>query len=114
MSSTYEDKFPASPQPAEPGSPRSVSGASNGLGRSTPTGASPDVLTRVVQGAHQTVDRLAETAAPQVQRLQDGVASARELGGELREGLRNAVRENPLLALAAALTVGMVIGRVSR
>jgi hypothetical protein len=57
---------------------------------------------------------LAETAAPQVQRLQDGLASARELGGELRESLRSTVRENPLLALVAALALGMVIGRVSR
>lgn len=114
MSTSYEDTFPANPQTVESGSWRGDAQASTGLGRGTPASADPDVLTRVVRGAHQTVDRLAETAAPQVQRLQEGVASARELGGELRENLRNTVRENPLVALAAALAVGMVIGRITR
>jgi len=113
MSHSYEDTFPAGPQVAELGSGRDA-GAGTSFGRATLTKGDPDVLTRVVQGAHQTVDRLAETAAPQVQRMQDGLASARELGGELRESLRSTVRENPLLALGAALAVGMVIGRVSR
>ena len=110
---SYEDTFPAGPQAAEPGSWRDA-GAGTSLGGTTLTKGDPDVLTRVVQGAHHTVDRLAETAAPQVQRMQDGLASALELGGELRESLRGTVRENPLLALGAALAAGLVIGRISR
>ncbi|MES2958156.1 MAG: hypothetical protein V4792_08205 [Pseudomonadota bacterium] len=105
MSHSYEDTFPASPPAAEPG----------GLsGDRRESSADPDVLARVVQGAHQTVDRLAQTAAPQVQRLQESVASARELGGEVCENVRQTVRENPLMALAGALAVGMLIGRRSR
>jgi ElaB/YqjD/DUF883 family membrane-anchored ribosome-binding protein len=80
---------------------------------------------RVVHGAHDTIDRLADTAAPHVQRLQEGVSAAteamqsragqlRETGDEWAEGLRNTVRENPLAALAAALAVGMVVARLTR
>jgi len=84
-----------------------------------------DVLTRVVQGAHQTIDRLAETAAPHAQRLQDGVASAgnllhsraehaREVGGEWAETLRCTVRENPLAAVGTALALGVLVARLLR
>lgn len=91
------------------------------------TGTRPqsDVLNRVVQGAHHTIDRLAETAAPHVQRLEQGVSSAseslhqradhvREVGDEWAESLRSTVRENPLAALATALAVGVLIARITR
>lgn len=104
-------------------------GASRGLPQSPAPGDStrpgPDLLGRVVQGAHNTIDRLAETAAPHVERLQDGVASAadavhsragqlREIGDEWADSLRSTVRENPLAALAAALAVGMLVSRLTR
>jgi len=84
-----------------------------------------DLLDRVVQGAHETIDRLAETAAPHVQRLQDGVLNAndtlqsragqlRETGDEWAESLRTTVRDNPLAAVATALAVGMIISRLTR
>jgi len=120
----------------------SMSSSPSGMGSSNPTPsgqqASPhsaqapgsgananDVLAKVVQGAHQTVDRLAETAAPHVQRLQEGVASAgdminsragqvRDLGDEWTESLRCTVRENPLAAVATALAVGLLIAKLTR
>ncbi len=84
-----------------------------------------DVLARVVQGAHQTIDRLAETAAPHAQRLQDEVSSAshrlhsraaqaREIGGEWAETLRCTVRENPLAAVGTALALGALLTRLLR
>lgn len=87
--------------------------------------ASNEVLERIVQGAHQTIDRLAGVAAPQVQKLQEGVTVAndklhqrademRELGSEWTESLRCTVRENPLAAIATALAVGILIARLSR
>jgi ElaB/YqjD/DUF883 family membrane-anchored ribosome-binding protein len=83
-----------------------------------------DMFARVVQGAHDTVDRLAETAAPHVQRLSQGVDNAsdtlhqradqvRETGDEWAESLRHTVRENPLTALAAALAVGVIVARLT-
>jgi len=110
MSHSYEDTFPTTLRPAEPGGD---SGASTAQDRTMPTSA-PDVVERVAQGAHKTVDRLAESAAPQVQRLQEGMTAALDRGGELRESLRESVRENPLAALALAVGAGMLIGRVLR
>lgn len=88
------------------------------------SGMQNDLFQRVVQGAHQTVDSLAETAAPHVQRLQEGMSSAadalpqhaerlRELGDEWTETLRTTVRENPLAALATAVAVGLLISRLT-
>lgn len=88
--------------------------------------AVPDeILTRVVKGAHDTIDRLAEQAAPQLQLLQEGVAGAsgtlqdqahrlRETGDEWAESLRGTVRVNPLAALATGLAMGLLIARVTR
>ena len=96
----------------------------NGLKAGDGTGQHKDVLAQVVQGAHNTVDRLAETAAPHVQRLQEGVNSAsemlqsrtdqaREVGDEWAESLRTTVREHPLASLAAALAIGMVVAKLT-
>lgn len=77
-----------------------------------------DMLARVVQGAHQTIDRLAESAAPHVHRLSEGLDSrsgqVREMSEEWTESLRTTVREHPLAAVATALAVGMLIARISR
>lgn len=102
-------------------------GSETGIGNSGGNAAAVgnDRLNRVVQGAHQTIDRLAETAAPHVQRLQEGLSSTgdmlhtrasqvRETGDEWAESLRNTVRENPLAAVATALALGMLIARLTR
>jgi hypothetical protein len=84
-----------------------------------------ELLGRVVQGAHSTIDRLAETAAPRVQRLQEGVAQAadslhagaekaRQVGDEWTESMRATVRQNPIAALATAFAVGALIVRITR
>lgn len=83
----------------------------------------PEVIERVAQGAHRTIDQLADRAAPPVQRLQASMAGTseklhmrsgqwRETGEEWTESLRTAVRENPLGAIATAFVVGMVIARL--
>ena len=77
-----------------------------------------DVLNRVVQGAHHTIDRLAETAAPHVQRLQDGIGTraghVKQVGDEWAESLRCTVRDNPLAAVAMALALGVLIARLTQ
>lgn len=93
----------------------------------TPNGSvrQDELLQRVVQGAHETIDRLAERAAPHVSRLQEGVHDAnerlhakadalRETGDEWTESLRDTVREHPIAAVATALAVGMLIARLTR
>ena len=91
----------------------------------TATRGQSDMLNRVVQGAHQTIDKLAESAAPHLQRLEQGVSSAsdtlharadhaREVSDEWTESLRTTVRENPLATVAAALAVGWLVARITR
>lgn len=80
---------------------------------------------RMAQGAHHTIDRLAEATAPQVQRLEDAVVGAslklksqarqaREAGDAWAESLRSTVRHNPLAAVATALAVGALVSRITR
>ena len=90
-----------------------------------PTLPATDLMQKVVEGAHETIDRLAASAAPQVRRLDAGMADAgqalaakadalRGTRDEWAESLRGTVRENPLAAVLAALAVGVVIARITR
>lgn len=93
------------------------------VGAQTPK--APEMLRRVVEGAHHTIDKVADTAAPHVQRLQQGMEGANEVlhtraeqlrttGDEWTENLRTTVRANPLTAVATALAVGMILARLNR
>jgi ElaB/YqjD/DUF883 family membrane-anchored ribosome-binding protein len=118
---TADTPFPTStPSPATPAATPSSSTAT---GKSTVE--SGDMLNRVVQGAHSAIDRMAETAAPTVQKLQDGVQAAsdtlsqraddaRAMSEAWAESLRSTVREHPLAAVATALAVGVLVARLAR
>ncbi len=73
---------------------------------------------RVAQGVHDTVDRVAEKAAPAAQKLEatvhDQIHRARELGDEWTDSLRTTVRERPLSAVLVALAAGILISRITR
>lgn len=82
------------------------------------------VLDRVVQTAHQTIDRLAGAAEPHVRQMQEGFSSAREMlqarageareaGEEWTESLRTTVREHPIAAVATALALGVLVARLT-
>ncbi|MCW5659575.1 MAG: hypothetical protein KIT60_17890 [Burkholderiaceae bacterium] len=82
-----------------------------------------DLIGRIAQSAHETIDRLAETAAPHVSRLQGSLSGdalhqradqVRELRDEWTESLRETVRENPLAAVGIALAVGVLVARLTR
>jgi ElaB/YqjD/DUF883 family membrane-anchored ribosome-binding protein len=88
-------------------------------------GTTPAIVQGAAQGAHHTIDRLAEQATPHVQRLQEKLAGATQMlderAGQIREvahawteGLRTTVRDKPLTAVGAALVLGMVLARVTR
>lgn len=87
--------------------------------------AAVDLMKNAVQGVHDTVDHLADSAAPAVRQLGDGVAAAEDAvqakAGAIRgtgdawvEGLRTTVRDNPLACMAGALALGAVIARITR
>jgi ElaB/YqjD/DUF883 family membrane-anchored ribosome-binding protein len=102
-----------------------MQGQSLGSGIGSGTGGSSDVMSRVVRTAHDTIDRLADRAAPHVRRVQEGVAGSgekmsdqmehwRETSDEWAESVRETVREHPIGALATALLAGMLIARLTR
>ena len=118
---TANTPFPTST--SSPATPAATPSSSPATGKST--GESGDLLNRVVQGAHSAIDRVAETAAPTVQKLQDGVQAAsdtlsqraddaREMSEAWAESLRSTVREHPLAAVATALAVGVLVARLAR
>lgn len=87
--------------------------------------ATAEMMTRVVKGAHETIDHIAERATPTLEQLEQGLTQTGEVlhdkaeqwrttGDEWAESLRGSVREHPLAALAAALAVGVVIARLTR
>ena len=103
----------------------SSSSSSKSAGALAASSAPSDMLSKVVEKAHATIDRLAKTAAPHVQRLSESATSAsdvlhdragqaRELGDEWTQSLRTTVRENPLATVAAALALGVIIAKLSR
>jgi ElaB/YqjD/DUF883 family membrane-anchored ribosome-binding protein len=82
-----------------------------------------DPVQRAARGAHETVDRLAEKAAPAVDRLKEtyaGVSQSVQSHAEewmhkeqeMVESTRTYVREHPMASVAAAMAVGMLLGRV--
>ena len=83
------------------------------------------LLNSAVQGAHHTIDRLAESATPAVRQLGESVSAAkqtlhvqtdhlREARDEWVEGARCTVRSHPLVAVASALALGVFIARLVR
>ena len=82
------------------------------------------LLERAVQGAHETVDRLAESATPAVEQLSAGMDQAsaaisehaEEISALQREwtaALREAVREHPIAAVLTAAAVGVLLGKLA-
>jgi ElaB/YqjD/DUF883 family membrane-anchored ribosome-binding protein len=89
------------------------------------TQAMDGLLKDAVQGAHTTIDRLADSAGPAVQKIGESVSAAedalhakadqlRDTGDAWVESARTTVRDNPLVAIAAALTLGLLIARITR
>lgn len=88
-------------------------------------GSAETAAERIVQGAHDAVDRVAGKALPAMARARAGVDEAagalrergRQLGGmqaELTADAREQVRAHPLAALAAAFAAGVVVARLLR
>lgn len=66
-----------------------------------------DTLDHAVQGAHKAIDRLADTAVPKVRHLA-------QTGDAWTASLRSTVREQPLMAVAAAFALGALVSRITR
>lgn len=95
--------------------------APGGTGNPGSTGATID---RLVRGAHDTIDRVAEKAAPMLDDLKTRVGATQErlsqraddwvrLEHEMAERARTHVRNRPLTAVALAMAAGMLIARIT-
>ena len=80
---------------------------------------------RIAQTAHGAVDRFAEAAMPAAKHVQDKVNASvdslsdsadrvRQAGVVRAEGLRAMVRDRPLVALATAAAIGLLVARIAR
>lgn len=83
------------------------------------------LLKHAVQGAHETIDRIAERAAPAVRHLGESVEACevalhartnlwRDMRDAWAHGLRTTVRKQPLTSLSAAFALGVLITRIAR
>lgn len=144
--------FPTSDSPAgSTGGSGSLSGSSGGLGgsgtgSSGSTGGSSfgenagyggsagtssyagstgrdETMSRVVQGAHQAVDRLAEKATPVVERLKGTLSGATQslhsgtdqlsaMQEEWVETARTTVREHPIASVLTAVAAGVLLSKL--
>jgi len=71
-------------------------------------------LDRVRDRAHSTIDKVAETAATGVDWAAQNSRQLARKGGEYGEVAGDYVRERPLVAIAGALALGYLIGRMMR
>jgi ElaB/YqjD/DUF883 family membrane-anchored ribosome-binding protein len=119
--STPSSASPATPSSGGSGS-RPVAAADAAIDQAA--AAERDVMRRVVQGAHEAVDRIADKAIPAVERLRgtynDAADSLKQradqavdLKDEWTESLRTAVREHPLAAIGTALALGVILARLT-
>jgi ElaB/YqjD/DUF883 family membrane-anchored ribosome-binding protein len=124
-STTPSSASPATPSTGGSGS-RPVNAAADKADAAIDQAAAAerDVMRRVVQGAHEAVDRLADKAIPAVERLRGSYNDAAEslkqkadqaadLKDEWTESLRMAVREHPIAAIGTALALGVILAKLT-
>ena len=131
-SSTPDTSFPkagtTTPSSASPATPASGGSGSRPAAADTAidqaADAERDVMRRVVQGAHEAVDRIADKAIPAVERLRgtynDAAESLKEradqamdLKDEWTESLRTAIREHPIAAVGTAVAIGVILAKLT-
>jgi hypothetical protein len=121
----HTDSATAAPWPATGNQRVRVSDSSLLPGSDKAQPAAVGLLKNAVQGAHDTIDRFADSATPAVRQLGESVAAAGESlhakTDQLRErrdewvgGVRDTVRTNPLVSVAAAFALGALIARMIR
>ena len=71
-------------------------------------------VNRMVDKAHATIDRVAQSAAPAAESVQAAVQKASDTSLRLADACASSVRARPLVAIASAVALGYVLGRVMR
>lgn len=71
-------------------------------------------LDRVRSGAHDTVDRVADSAASGIGWAAENTKVLARKGNEMTEMASDYVRERPMVAVAGAIAIGYLVGRLMR
>jgi ElaB/YqjD/DUF883 family membrane-anchored ribosome-binding protein len=71
-------------------------------------------LERAKAAAHRTIDNVADKAAPMADWAAESSRSVVDKSADLAGAWSNRVRERPLAAVAGALAVGYLLGRMMR
>ena len=125
MNENIKPSTSTTPAWRDDGRPTPVPNTSMLPGAEKAPAAADQMMKRAVEGAHATVDRLADSAAPAVRQLGEGLSSAqaalqagtdqfRQTRDEWAESLRGTVRRNPLASVATALALGALVARITR
>ena len=78
------------------------------------SGAAPAVVARVAGVAHQTVDKVAEAAAPTAQWLSGKTEALAVSGRNAVADARVYVTANPWQSVGVAVVAGFLLGRLAR
>jgi ElaB/YqjD/DUF883 family membrane-anchored ribosome-binding protein len=81
--------------------------SSTGTTSTTGLNGSPNVVSRVAQKAHQTVDKLEQTVATGSERV---MSMQEEYGSYARDH----IKAHPLSTVAGAFAVGLLLGKILR
>jgi ElaB/YqjD/DUF883 family membrane-anchored ribosome-binding protein len=80
----------------------------------TSTRSGTDHIERVSSGAHDAVDRVAQTASQYAERFGEQAEALMEMKDNWVEGARDYVREHPIAALGMAVAAGYVLSMLMR
>jgi len=97
----------------------------NPLRTGTSSTGNEGLVDRLMQGAHEAVDRVGSKAAPALEKLTESASAARQtletkadklatVQGEMLDSPRNYVRERPFTALTAAALIGAIAASMMR
>lgn len=79
-----------------------------------PRGSNTDHIERVSSGAHQAIDRAAETASAYAERFGEKAEEWLEMKDNWVEGAREYVRSHPVAALGIAVATGYILSMLMR
>jgi hypothetical protein len=72
-----------------------------------------DLIERARQGAHETVDNVADKLLTAAQGVQDSVSKAGNARDAWLDSARDAIRQHPIVAVAGALLIGAAVSSLT-
>jgi hypothetical protein len=76
--------------------------------------AAAPVIDRLAAGAHQAVDRIVSSALPAADWFEESAHRVNESGVKMLADAKQHIRDNPLIALGAAIMAGVLLSELMR